>query len=338
MNTEHQMKRRYRILLLLLFPTGLLFSLSLRCGGAPGALDRGDNGLWLTRHWLHGTSVERPTVLVERLRARGIRRVYPFLGPIDREGWPGWRDGEQIRRYPPAQAETFLREMQRLAPEIKVLPWTGGVLHRDVIFGHKGRMEGFLKHLMQLRSAGAAGVHLNVEPLPSGSPDFLRFIEEIKDALPGGLISLAAYPPQTLVWQDEEIYWSMEYLQQLCFATDELVLMSYDTGLFLGVAYEALVAHWTQTLSSLPLPNQGGCRWSMGIPSYEEEKPWHHPWAENLERALYGVLRAGALPSSFQGVTIYADWTTDDEEWGLYDRIWRGQTSAERPGPETQRL
>ena len=49
--------------------------------------DRGDNALWMRRHWMH----ENPTpseiaALVESLRAHGIKRIYPFLGPMDREG------------------------------------------------------------------------------------------------------------------------------------------------------------------------------------------------------------------------------------------------------------
>jgi len=55
----------------------------------PGAFDRGDNALWMRRHWMHeGPTAAEIAALVESLRARGIRRIYPFLGPMDRAGWP----------------------------------------------------------------------------------------------------------------------------------------------------------------------------------------------------------------------------------------------------------
>ena len=69
----------------------------LQWGEAPasspkaGEFDRGDNAIWLRRHWMHeGPTQAEIAALVESLRARGIRRIYPFLGPMDRDGWPGW--------------------------------------------------------------------------------------------------------------------------------------------------------------------------------------------------------------------------------------------------------
>ena len=96
-----------------------------------GVFDRGDNALWMRRHWMH----ENPTpaeiaALVESLRAHGIKRIYPFLGPMDREGWPGWRSKAGFVRYDPERATRFLTEIHRIAPEIRVAPgpgefWTG---------------------------------------------------------------------------------------------------------------------------------------------------------------------------------------------------------------------
>ena len=76
-------------------------------GAATGAaelkgrvFDKGDNALWMRRHWMH----ENPTTaeiaaLADSLRAHGIKRIYPFLGPMDREGWPGWRSKAGLVRY-----------------------------------------------------------------------------------------------------------------------------------------------------------------------------------------------------------------------------------------------
>ena len=92
-----------------------------------GAFDRGDNALWMRRHWLHeGPSKEEIAALVESLRERGIKRIYPFLGPMDAEGWPGWRSKAGHTRYVPGRPGAFLAGIHEIAPEIRVIPWTGG--------------------------------------------------------------------------------------------------------------------------------------------------------------------------------------------------------------------
>src|SRR5262249_39890420 len=98
-----------------------------------GEFDRGDNAIWLGRHWMHeGPDPAEIAALVDSLRARGIRRIYPFLGPMDRDGWPGWRSNAGLVRYVPERAGAFLAEIKRMAPEIRVIPWTGGNLGSDV--------------------------------------------------------------------------------------------------------------------------------------------------------------------------------------------------------------
>src|SRR5215468_12093626 len=113
----------------------------------PGAFDRGDNALWMRRHWMH----ESPTTaeiaaLVDSLRARGIRRIYPFLGPMDRDGWPGWRSNAGLVRYVPERAGAFLAEIKRIAPEIRVVPWTGGNLGADVHLDDEAQRRAFADH------------------------------------------------------------------------------------------------------------------------------------------------------------------------------------------------
>jgi len=45
---------------------------------------------------------------------------------MDRDGWPGWRSKSGHRRYVPERAGAFLAGIHRIAPEIRVIPWTGG--------------------------------------------------------------------------------------------------------------------------------------------------------------------------------------------------------------------
>ena len=49
---------------------------------------------------------------------------------------------------------------------------------------------------------------------------------------------------------------------------------------------------------------------------------------ETLEHGIQGVLRGLSgrpVPDHFTGIAIYASWTTDADEWALYERSWRGR-------------
>jgi hypothetical protein len=78
---------------------------------------RDGDALWMRRHWLHEEpSKDEIAALVESLRERGISRIYPFLGPMDGEGWPDerkwavygklWLGGKEFTSPPPDPRNT----------------------------------------------------------------------------------------------------------------------------------------------------------------------------------------------------------------------------------------
>lgn len=315
------------------------------CSAAPEppaavTLDQGQNGIWMRRHWLHGG----PEVdghedrlraeLAAAARANGIRRLYPFLGPMDHEGHPGWREQGFINRYEPERVAAFTAAMAELDPTLRVIPWTGGTWPNDVVFAAPGRIASFVDHTRVLtHELGAAGVQLNVEPMPSFTDGYLELLGAVKGAIgPDRVLSVAAYPPPTLHQPAEEVHWSLPFLEDVCLASDELAVMAYDTGLKYRPLYRALVARWTRQLAeTLPPPEAGGCVWLVGLPSYEDDEPWHRPDIETIDEALRGVVDAleDGAPANFRGVAVYASWTTDAKEWAAYDRLWRGADEAE---------
>ena len=57
--------------------------------------------------------------LFSRLRSRGIAYAYPHVIPFDAEGRLPRHDREQMR--------AFLATARRVAPDLRVLPWIGGL-------------------------------------------------------------------------------------------------------------------------------------------------------------------------------------------------------------------
>ena len=169
-----------------------------------GRHDRGKNGIWISHGWLgsddwftrHNKTNEwaryrdpgRIRDLAERLREHHITDVFPHLCPA---GLDGRLPGVDAR-----QTERFLDELAGF----RVMPWIGGPSGSPVRNEDPQWRRAFIDSIRELLAARPrlAGVHLNVEPLPSGDRQFLGLLEEMRAALPQEkLLSLAAYPPPT---------------------------------------------------------------------------------------------------------------------------------------------
>jgi len=305
----------------------------------PGAASRDGNALWMRRHWLHEEpSKDEIAALVESLRERGIRRIYPFLGPMDRDGWPGWRSKAGHMRYEPGRAAAFLAGIHRIAPEIRVIPWTGGNLGSDVHLEDLAQRKAFAEHARRLVELGADGIQLNVEPLPSGTSAYLDLLREVKAAIGERTLSVAAYPPPAEAQSDGDTHWELPFMSKVCQTADELAVMAYDTGLTSAPAFENLVSTWTRQLAlTLQGPESGGCEWLMGVPSYDDDKDYHRPDVETIEHSLKGIvkgLRGIETSAGFRGVAIYASFTSDGRKWAIYGRLWRGGKIFTSPPPD----
>ena len=231
-------------------------------------------------------------------------------------------------RYDPERAARFLAEIHRIAPEIRVIPWTGGLLDSDVNLKDRGQRKAFADHARRLVEAGAAGVHLNIEPLSSGTSDYLQLLREVKAAIGDRTLSVAAYPPPIPGQEVEDTHWELRFLREVCRNANEIAVMSYNTGLTSASAFEKQVATWTEDLAAtLPLPRAGGCEWLMGVSAYDDDKDYHRPDVETIDHSLKGIvagLRAVKNSENFRGVAIYASFTTNERKWAVFDRLWRG--------------
>jgi spore germination protein YaaH len=166
-----------------------------------------------------------------------------------------------------------------------------------------------------------AGVHLNIEPCPSGDRSFLALLDGMRSALPpGSVLSVAAYPPPT-AWQPvPDIHWDEGYYREVASRCDQMVVMAYDTGLKLRKPYQRLVADWTVEVLAWSAPTQV----LIGLPAYEDAGVgYHHPWAENLATALAGMhagLGRAGPPAHYQGAALYSEWEMEPEEWATWER------------------
>jgi hypothetical protein len=312
--------------------TGLL--LALWCGYLlwtpgmdfrDGRHDRGRNGLWLSHGWLAGNDwfkrnggtngvahyrdPQRIQELAERLRRHHITDIFPHLCPAGPNG-----------HLPPidyAQAERFLDALAGF----RVMPWIGGPNGATVRLHDPKWRSAFAAEVRSLLLAHPrfAGVQVNIEPLPNGDTNFLALLDELRPALPEGkALSVAAYPPPTRWHPYPDVHWDENYFRQVASRCDQMAVMMYDAGQRIPKAYQSLMADWTREV----LAWSGGKSVLLGVPTYDDpDVDYHRPDVENLTNALPGVHRGLAgqdLPANYQGVGIYCDWETSDEEWKYF--------------------
>jgi hypothetical protein len=190
---------------------------------------------------------------------------------------------------------------------VVILPWTGGVLGRDVFPDDAEWRADFAAQAKVLVELGADGVHLNVEPMAEETAGYLDLLREVKAAIgPQKVLSVAAYPPPTALHPYPDVHWSTDFLRRVCEVSDDVAVMAYDTALTDRGAYSHLVRTWTTEIAGAlgptdvpteaggPSTTSGGhgCRWRIGVPSYDDDAPWHRPDAETLAAALDGVIDA----------------------------------------------
>lgn len=290
-----------------------------------GRHDRGKNGFWLQHGWVGADSWftenerewkkplfrsdEKVQELAKLCAQNGITDVFPHLAPTQSDGSIMAVDDRQMKR--------FLRNTSRL----RVLPWIGGPIDSDVTPDLPDRRRKFVASAAALlkRYPQLAGVHLNVEPWPSGHPEMLTLLDELKVALPKGkILSVAAYPPPSRLHPFPEVHWEEAYFKEIAKRVDQMCVMMYDTSLKDPKMFEWLYARWAEGV--LEWTKDYDTQVLFGVATYDDaDSGYHNPNAENMRTSLRGLHRAlsngGKLPTNYQGAAIYCEWETDEAEW-----------------------
>jgi hypothetical protein len=288
------------------------------------------NAVWLQHRWLERPHSEAEMeALFAKLRGRGIAYAYPHLIPFDASGRLPPHDREQLR--------SFLASARRVAPELKLLPWIGGLRR-----GHRRQRPGTIElaDLSQrqrmvaeargLVDEGYDGVHVNVEPVDDDNDEFLALLRALRTAVGDKReLSLAATRPAPLgLPRAPNFAWSPDYYARVAAIVDQIVIMAYDTAAPTPSLYRRYVSWAARSVAGALDASGSDARVLMGIPTYEPYGFMHRRGVETPENALAGVvagLRGLGAGGTFEGVAIYAEWTTDEREWRMYERYWRNR-------------
>lgn len=294
------------------------------------SFNRGENGLWLRYTWYFGEKTDGKKTplsdtdyaeLAGRLRREQIRYGYFHVRSIQ-------RDGSLEYRFP-LTARHLTTRLHDLTPDTKLLAWiyAGNRSGAGSVDLSKPDVR---KKMLQEASwlvdeCGFDGVQWDYEICSENEPGFLELLRETRSALPrGALLSVAT--PLNMPWPLGALGWSERYYGAVAHECDQICVMCYDSGMWLPRSYAWLVHRQAVRVSRAVQAGDPRCRLMLGIPTYEDRRGSHNPAAENIRIALKGV-RDGladttARPEVFAGVALFADYTTDADEWHTYEDLW----------------
>jgi hypothetical protein len=296
---------------------------------APHPFNQNRNAVWLEHRWLEKPhSVEEMEQLFRFLDHHGVVYAYPHLIPFDSAGRLPLHNREQMR--------AFLATARQVAPNMKVLPWVGGLRMGykrskpgTIDLADLGQRQRIVAECRGLMDEGFDGIHVNVEPVANGDDDYLALLRALRAAVGTGILSLSATRPGPMAPAfAPNFFWTADYYARIAETADQVVLMTYDTAIPTPGLYRRYVAY-AAAMVTADLARSSRARVLVGIPTYKDSGLMHRKGVETPENALIGVVSGlrGRAGGTFEGVALYAEWTTDPEDWAVYERVWRGHTS-----------
>jgi hypothetical protein len=294
----------------------------------PHPFNQDRNAVWLEHRWL-----ERPhsdadmDELFTKLRQHGVRYVFPHLIPFTSAGRLPVHSREQMR--------AFLRVARAVDPEMKILPWVGGLRlgyrrqrSGTLDLGDLGQRQRIVAECRGLMDEGFDGIHLNVEPIDEGNVEYLALLRALRTSVgPDRVISVSATRPGPFsVPLAPNFFWTPAYYTRVAAAADQVVVMAYDTALPTSPLYRRYMSYAAAAVTRTLIGSHS--RVLLGVPTYDDTGFMHRGGVETPENAIMGVvsgLRGVGGGGTFEGVALYAEWTTDAAEWKTYDRLWRGR-------------
>jgi len=296
---------------------------------APHPFNQNRNAVWLEHRWLEKShSVEEMEQLFRFLDHHGIVYAYPHLIPFDSAGRLPLHNREQMR--------AFLATARQVAPSMKVLPWVGGLRvgykrskPGTIDLADLGQRQRMVAECRGLMDEGFDGIHVNVEPVANGDDDYLALLRALRAAVGTGMLSLSATRPGPMAPAfAPNFFWTADYYARIAETADQVVLMTYDTAIPTPALYRRYVAY-AAAMVTADLARSSRARVLVGIPTYKDSGLMHRKGVETPENALIGVVSGlrGRAGGTFEGVALYAEWTTDPEDWAVYERVWRGHTT-----------
>ena len=269
-------------------------------------------------------------------KSNSIRDLYIFAGPFNADG--------SIPEYAFSQtARSTIKRLRELAPQVRVLPWLGGLQDKTVFLNNSAWRARAIDDTIRLTQfLGVAGAHLDFEYiLPSSTfviqtehipaerspmnmyhPSMRDFFRELKQKAPSLFIS-TVFPssaPEVSPWK---INPTRRELEEVAPLTNQISLLFYDTSIKSQELFEQGMRHQLEDIVAV---RKASPSTEMNVAfgtfiNYEALHPYRDLSIENLpnsfatlKRALHGLAAGNPL----SGISIFCEWETEAAEWDQF--------------------
>ncbi|WDV54302.1 glycosyl hydrolase family 18 protein [Streptomyces coeruleorubidus] len=320
------------VVLVLLVPLlSVLTALRINYMGDPadGTHTRNRDALWLGHAWVDGRKKDADvTALARRLQGTGIRDLYVHSGPLEHDG--------TLPKSVYPRARWFIDAVHEKLPGIRVQAFLGDVLATEgadgMVLENPDTRAAVVRSARQILDTGYEGIHLDLEPMPSGDRDYLTLLDALRRETRSrdAQLSVAAHQIDPLpalhtvfgLFTAHPKWWSQEFFGQVARRVDQIAVMSYDTAQPLESTYGGYVAQQTSLALEVTPPSTDLL---MGLPFYWESNFDHWGHAETVPAAVRGVRlglsRTDADRARF-GVALYIDFAATEADWRAYKEDW----------------
>lgn len=316
--------------LLLTAVAGLALALRLEYAGEPAAdaRTRGRDAVWLGHAWVDGRKTDADIAgLVTLLAGTGIKDLFVHTGPFEHDGsLPG-------DLHP--RARWFVDAVHRGLPGIRVQSWLGQLVAPEfdaLNMDDPATRARITDAATQVLDLGFDGVHLDLEPVRSGSAGFLAVLAQVRAVTGARAVPLSVSAPQIdplpglhnlgIALRDHGKWWSQAYFAEVARRVDQVALMSYDTAMPWQSLYGGYVAQQTSLALAV---TPATVDLLMGAPAFWSDDIAHHGAAETVPAALRGIRLALSRDDPARqtfGVALYVDFAATPQDWAAYRRDW----------------
>lgn len=300
------------------------------------------NAIWLGSEWTHETRpADQMARLVGRLQENNIGTVYARVSWLrDDLTWAGHAEQNDGFDAVRESVQRFTVQLKTMYPDVTLYGWVDFPVNR----GPQGyRLNDAAAQaavadfsLVIVTELGFDGVFLNVSPvLEPNADDFVGLLQRVKLRMgDNGPVAVAVPPDYTPTAENipqSPLYapgtaWTKQFKQRVALLTDEIALTPYSTGLNDRAAYEDWLAYQVEAYARAVAELDSSAQIMVGIPTYDSDPPLQNASVENVSAALSGVEKgialAGRASQYVKGVALFAEWTTDDSEWRLFNQLW----------------
>jgi hypothetical protein len=297
-----------------------------------------ENATWVKSIFFRGfdpTTKKKLTLkdvedLAMRLKANHIRYAYIFAGPYENDGHlPSYVFSQQ--------AKESIKILKRIYPELKVLPWIGGIQNKTVHLERVDWVKNAISDTAKLfKELSLTGIHLDLEYVLYPSPAFnrnkldpsnygvhwVKFHKLLRLALPNKFISsvVVSTASGTKPWKHKH---PLKEIKDVSLIVNQISFMFYETNIHELKTYRENLKEQLKQIKDLKSElKEKSPQYLFGVGTFSDQKSLQGyrdlrfenlPTTLKLEKELEQEISPKV--SIVDGHAIYCEWMTTEQEW-----------------------